>query len=100
MPNEVPVAFHNGSNYDYHFIIKELTNEFERQFNFLSYLFSPINFLFSPVCLFHNLKCKDGNESVETISYKIKFMDSMRFMETSLSKVVDDLTEEIHKIRC
>ena len=35
MPNEVPVAFHNGSNYDYHFIIKELTNEFERQFKCL-----------------------------------------------------------------
>ena len=29
MPNEIPVVFHNGSNYDYHFIIKELANEFE-----------------------------------------------------------------------
>ena len=32
MPNENPVVFHNSSNYDYHFIIKELTNEFEGQF--------------------------------------------------------------------
>ena len=32
MPNEIPVVFHNGSNYDYHFIIKELANEFEGQF--------------------------------------------------------------------
>ena len=23
-PNEIPVFFHNGSNYDYHFIIKEV----------------------------------------------------------------------------
>ena len=29
MPNETPVIFHNGLNYYYHFIIKELANEFE-----------------------------------------------------------------------
>ena len=29
MPIEIPVAFHNGSNYDYHFITKELAKEFE-----------------------------------------------------------------------
>ena len=23
MPNEIPLVFYNGSNYDYHFIIKE-----------------------------------------------------------------------------
>ena len=32
MPNEISVVFHNDSNYDYHFIIKELANEFEGQF--------------------------------------------------------------------
>ena len=35
MPSEIPVVFHNGSNYDYHFIIKELANEFEEQFECL-----------------------------------------------------------------
>ena len=30
-PNETPVVFHNGPSYDYHFIIIELANEFERQ---------------------------------------------------------------------
>ena len=35
MPNEIPVVSRNGSNYDYHFIIKELTNEFEGKFEFL-----------------------------------------------------------------
>ena len=30
--NKVPLDFHNGSNPDYHFIIKELANEFEGQF--------------------------------------------------------------------
>ena len=28
----IPIAFHNGSNYDYHFIIKELAKEFKKQF--------------------------------------------------------------------
>ena len=27
-PNEISVAFHNSSNYDYHFIFKKLANEF------------------------------------------------------------------------
>ena len=29
---EIPIVFHNGLNYDYHFIIKELAEEFEKQF--------------------------------------------------------------------
>ena len=35
VPNEISVVFHNGSNYDYHFIIKELANVFEGQFECL-----------------------------------------------------------------
>ena len=43
---------------------------------------------------------KDGNESILTISYKIKFIDNARFMAISLSNLVDNLSEEIHKIKC
>ena len=32
VPKKIPIAFHNGSNYDYHFIIKELAEEFQKQF--------------------------------------------------------------------
>ena len=35
MPIEIPAVFHNHSNCDYHFIIKELANEFEGQFECL-----------------------------------------------------------------
>ena len=31
VPNEVPVVFHDSSDYDYHFITKQLANEFEGQ---------------------------------------------------------------------
>ena len=34
------------------------------------------------------------------IIYKIKFVDSFRFMATSLSKLVDNLTEGIHNDKC
>ena len=40
---------------------------------------------------------KDGKENVVTLSYKIKFIQSVRFMATSSSNLVDHLTEEIHK---
>ena len=29
IPKEIPVVFHNGSTYDYHFIIRELAEECE-----------------------------------------------------------------------
>ena len=35
VPNEIPVVFHRVSNSDYHFIIQELANEFEGQFECL-----------------------------------------------------------------
>ena len=42
---------------------------------------------------------KDVNESVLTISQKIKFIDSARFMATSLSHFVGNLTEQVNKIK-
>ena len=32
IPKKIPLVFHNGSNYDYHFIIKELAKEFKGEF--------------------------------------------------------------------
>ena len=34
-PREIPVLFHNGSTYDYHFIIKQLAEEFKSEFKCL-----------------------------------------------------------------
>ena len=42
---------------------------------------------------------EDSNESVVTISYKLKFIDRARFMATSLSNLVDNLTKGIHNIK-
>ena len=42
---------------------------------------------------------KDGNERVITVSFKIKFIDSARLVASSLSNLVDNLAERIHKIK-
>ena len=31
VPKKIPIAFHNGSNYDYHLIIKKLAEELKKQ---------------------------------------------------------------------
>ena len=35
VPNEIPVVYYNESNFDYHFIIKELASQFEGQVEYL-----------------------------------------------------------------
>ena len=42
---------------------------------------------------------KDGNENVESISFKIKFINSSRFMAILLSNLVANLTGRIHEIK-
>ena len=45
-------------------------------------------------------KDKDGNDKITKISYKIKFIDSFRFMSSSLSNLADNLSEGLHNDRC
>ena len=35
IPKNIPIVFHNGSTYDYHFLIKKLTEEFKGEFECL-----------------------------------------------------------------
>ena len=35
VPEKIPIVFYNGSNYDYHFIMKELAEESKKQFTCL-----------------------------------------------------------------
>ena len=43
---------------------------------------------------------KVGNQNIVTMSYKIKFIDSAKFMMSSLLNLVDILENEIHKVKC
>ena len=96
MPNETPVVFHDGSNYDYHFIIKK--SDFEGIFERLGENTGKFKTLSVPIEKeVTKIKKKDRNESVVSISEKMKFTDSARFIPTSLKNLVDSLTEQIRK---
>ena len=99
MPHKIPVVFLNGSYYDYHFTVKELSNEFERQFECLGENTEKYKTCSVPIEKKVTKIDKDGNESVAAISYKIKFTDNERFIANLLSNLVDNLAEGIHKIK-
>ena len=93
VPKEISIVFHNGSIYDYHFIIKELVKEFEGNFECLGENTEKYITFSVPI------KKKIENKDLE-ITYKIKFIDSYRFMASSLSKLLDNLSEGIHNNKC
>ena len=93
IPKEIPIIFHNGSTYNYRFIIRELVKEFKGNFECLGESTEKYITFSVPI------KKRIENKDME-ITYKIKFIDSFRFTATSLSKLVDNLTEGIHSDKC
>ena len=92
IPKEIPVVFHNGSTCDYHFKIKELAKEFKGQFECLGENTEKYIIFSIPVVK----ETGDGN----SVTHKIKFIDSFRFMSTSLSNLVNSLLDGMHDIKC
>ena len=88
IPKEIRVVFHNGSTYGYHFIIKELVKEFDGNFECLSE--STEKYITFSVPLKKEIK----NNKIIEITYKIKFIDSYRFMSTSISEFVDNYLKD------
>ena len=86
------MIIHNSFNYKYHFIIKELAERFEGQFECLGE--NTKNYIISIVPI------KRENVNGKTIRYKIKFIDGARFMASFLSSLVDALTKVLHKDKC
>ena len=93
IPKNIPVIFHNGSTYDYHFIISEYVSQFDGNFECLGENTEKYITFSVPI------KKRIENKNID-VTYKIKFIDSFRFMATSLSKLVDNLTEGIHNDKC
>ena len=74
VPKEIPVVFHNGSTYDYHFIIKELAKEFEGQFECSGENTEKYTTFSVPI--------KKELNNGKSVTYKTKFNDSFRFMSS------------------
>ena len=99
VPKEVPVVFHCGSNYDYQFIIQELAEKFEGYFTYLGENTEKHLTFFAPIEKQVIRISKNGEEITKTISYRLKTIDSARFMASSLSNLVSSLSEGIYKIK-
>ena len=81
---EFPIIIHNGS-YDTHFIINQLALEFKGELNCIE----------NNMEKYHIKKECDNNKA---ITYKLKFIDSFRFIPDSLSNLVDNISGIFNRI--
>ena len=65
---EIPVVFHNGSTYDYHFITKKLAEELEGEFECLGEN--------TEKYITFSLQLKKEYDNSKIITYKLKFIDN------------------------
>ena len=91
-PKEIPIVFHNGSTYDYHFIINKLAKEFDGQLECLGE--NTEKYITFSVPISKEL------DNGKTITYRLKFIDSFRFMSASVSKLVKYLSGKLHFDNC
>ena len=79
VPKKIPIVFHNGSNYDYHFIIKELAEEFKKQFTCLGENTEKYITFTVPIEKEVTRTDKNGEKITKNISYVSQFINSARF---------------------
>ena len=89
---EPPVVFHNGSKYDWHLIIRKFAKEFDcGEFKCLGE--NTEKYISFSILI--KKEHKDGRIEM----FEIQFIDSLRFMPTALSDLVDNLSQ-IYKKEC
>ena len=87
----IPIIIHNAS-YDAHFIINQLAIEFKGELNCIGDNMEKYITFSVPI----KKECDNG----KTITHKLKFIDSFRFMSTSLSELVDNISGIFNSIEC
>ena len=91
VPKNIPIKIHNAS-YDTHFIINQLAEEFKGELNCIGENMEKYITFSVPI----KKECDNG----KTIAYKLRFIDSFRFMSTSLSELVDNMSGNFNSIEC
>ena len=99
VPKIIPIVFHNGSNYDYHFIIKELAEGFKKQFSCLGENTEKYITFTVPKEKEVTRIDKNGEEIIKNVSYILQFIDSPGLMASSSSNLANNLSEGIHRIK-
>ena len=100
VPKKIPIVFHHGSSCGYDFIIKELSEEFKKQFTCLGENTKKYRTFTVPIEKEVTRIGKNMEEITKNISYILQFIDSARFIASSLSNLVNNLSEAIHRIKC
>ena len=101
VPKKIRIVFRNGSNYDYHFIAKELAEKFKKQ---LTCVGENTEKYITLTCSSNKKEStridKNREKITKNISYILQSIDSVRFMASSVSNLVNNLSEGIRKIKC
>ena len=91
VPKEIPIIIYNAS-YDTDFIINQLAEEFKGELNCIGKNMEKYITFSVPI----KKECDGG----KTITHKLRFIDSFRFMSTSLSELFDNMSGIFNSIEC
>ena len=90
VPDNIPIVIHYAS-YDTHFIINQFSKAFKGDLNCKGENMEKHTTFSVPI-----KKCNDD----ETITKRLKFIDSFRFMSASLSDLADNMSGIFNSIEC
>ena len=89
--NEIPIIIHNATC-DTHFIINQLEINFKAELNCIGNNMEK--------CITFSVPIKKECDNYKTITCKLKFIDSFRFMPISLSELIDNTSGIFNSTEC
>ena len=99
VPKKISIIFHNGYNYDYHFIIKELVEEFKRKFTCLGENTEKYITFIVPIEK-EVMRVDKNGEEITKIYLTYYNLLIQQESASSLSNLVNYLSEGFYRIKC